>query len=66
MEIQGVKQVRRNLDALDTELYNAVSNWNDFTENEDGGSILTEAEVGEYARNAFKMICADLSGEGLI
>lgn len=52
--------MRRNLDALSTELYNAVSNWNDFTENEDGDKILTEAEVGSYSDSLYEKLLEDL------
>lgn len=58
--------MRRNLDALSTELYNAVSNWNDFTENDEGQKILTEPEVGAQADMAFDTIKDNLQELGLV
>lgn len=58
--------MRRNLDALSTELYNAVSNWNDFTDNDEGDKILTEHEVAAQADMAFDTIKDNLQELGLI
>jgi hypothetical protein len=58
--------MRRNLDALSTELYNAVSNWNDFTENEDGERILSESECAEQDDMAFDTIKDNLQELELI
>lgn len=58
--------MRSNLDALSTELYNAISNWNDFTEGEDGDRLLSEAEVDDYAVGAYQKIREDLFETGLI
>lgn len=55
-----------NLDALQTELYNAISNWNDSTQNEDGEKILTEREVGAQAHMAFDTVSDNLQELGLI
>lgn len=58
--------MRRNLDALKIELYNAISNWNDFTENNDGDRILTEEEVGTISDGMFDAMENGLSARGLI
>ena len=58
--------MRQNLDALSTQLYNAVSNWNDFAESETGERILTEAQVSEYAAVAYEHILADMTEMGLV
>ncbi len=58
--------MRRNLDALRTELYCAISNWNDFTESDTGERILTEAEVSAMASDADMFVFAELTKAGLI
>lgn len=58
--------MRRNLGALNTELYNAVSNWNDFTESDTGERILTEAQVDVMALAAYQMMVKDMQREGLV
>lgn len=52
--------MRRNLDALYIELYNAVSNWNDFTENGEGERILTQVQVGEYSSIIYEHLLTDM------
>lgn len=58
--------MRRNLGALSAEIYNAVSNWNDFTESDTGERILAEHEVAEQADMAFDTIKDNLQELGLI
>jgi hypothetical protein len=58
--------MRQNLDSLSVELYNAISNWNDFTENEDGENILTESEVGGYANALYELMTSDMMEIGQI
>jgi hypothetical protein len=52
--------MRQNLNALSVELYNAISNWNDCTYNDDDNTVLTEEQVGQYADSLYEHLITDL------
>lgn len=58
--------MRQNLDSLSVELYNAISNWNDFTDNDLGERVLTEFEVGDYAASLYEKMISDMYEAGQI
>lgn len=58
--------MRVNLDTLQTQLYCAISNWNDFTESQTGERLLTDAQVSAQADMAFDTISDNLYEEGIL
>lgn len=58
--------MRRNLTALSQELREAITNWNEFTEDDKGNTILEVTEIEDFAQSAMNAVEAALYEEGKI
>lgn len=52
--------MRQNLDALMTELEDAINRWNEFTDDGTGHVILSEDEATGYAHALYELMISDM------